>query len=41
MPTVLIMYTISFFDRANIAMALPYITKDLGLTPVEVMRVWR
>lgn len=35
MPAVLIMYTISFFDRANIAMALPYMTKELGLSPVE------
>lgn len=35
MPAVLIMYTISFFDRANIAMALPYITKELALTPVQ------
>ncbi|WP_248796452.1 MFS transporter [Pseudomonas sp. MWU13-2105] len=35
MPAVLIMYTISFFDRANIAMALPYMTKELALTPVQ------
>lgn len=35
MPAVLIMYTISFFDRANIAMALPYIIKELALTPVQ------
>lgn len=35
MPAVLIMYTISFFDRANIAMALPYMTKELGLSSVE------
>lgn len=35
MPAVLIMYTISFFDRANIGMALPYITKELDLTPVQ------
>ena len=35
MPAVLIMYTISFFDRANIAMALPYMSKELGLSPVE------
>lgn len=36
MPTVLIMYTISFFDRTNIAMALPYISQDLNLTPIQV-----
>jgi sugar phosphate permease len=35
MPVVLIMYTISFFDRANIAMALPYIAADLALSPIE------
>src|ERR1700712_1058785 len=35
MPAVLIMYTISFFDRANIAMALPYMTKELGLSSVQ------
>ncbi|MBK5418096.1 MFS transporter [Pseudomonas sp. TH31] len=35
MPAVMIMYTISFFDRANIAMALPYMAVDLNLTPVE------
>ncbi|OZI38559.1 MFS transporter [Bordetella genomosp. 10] len=29
------MYTISFFDRANIGMALPHITKELGLTSIE------
>lgn len=35
LPACFIMYTISFFDRANIGMALPHIAKDLGLTPVE------
>ncbi|MFK3971494.1 MFS transporter [Pseudomonas sp. NPDC087358] len=35
MPAVMIMYTISFFDRANIAMALPYMTKELGLSSVQ------
>jgi sugar phosphate permease len=35
LPAVFIMYTLSFFDRANIAMALPYITKDLNLTSIE------
>ena len=28
------MYTISFFDRVNIGMALPHITREFGLTPV-------
>ncbi len=35
LPAVFIMYTISFFDRVNIGMALPHITKDLGLTSVQ------
>lgn len=35
MPAVLIMYTISFFDRANIAMALPHITQEFGLSSIE------
>lgn len=35
LPAAFIMYTISFFDRANIGMALPYIVKEMGLTPVQ------
>ena len=35
LPAVFVMYTISFFDRVNVGMALPYIIKDLNLTPVE------
>ncbi|MHA7685750.1 MFS transporter [Cupriavidus sp. PET2-C1] len=35
MPTVFLMYMISFFDRVNIGMALPYITKELSLTPLQ------
>ncbi|WP_198024769.1 MFS transporter [Bradyrhizobium sp. Cp5.3] len=35
LPAVFIMYTISFFDRVNIGMALPHITPELGLTPVQ------
>lgn len=35
LPAVFIMYTISFFDRVNIGMALPHIVSELGLTPVE------
>jgi MFS family permease len=29
------MYTISFFDRVNVGMALPHITKELSLTPMQ------
>src|SRR6476620_6692814 len=35
MPAVFLMYTISFFDRVNIGMALPYITKEMNLTSVQ------
>ncbi|MGT2509612.1 MFS transporter [Cupriavidus basilensis] len=35
LPATFIMYTISFFDRANIGMALPHITRELNLTSVE------
>lgn len=35
LPATFIMYTISYFDRANMGMALPHITKELGLTSVQ------
>lgn len=35
LPIVFMMYTIAYFDRSNIGLALPYISKDLGLTPVQ------
>lgn len=35
LPAVFIMYTISFFDRVNIGMALPHITAEMGLSSVE------
>ncbi len=35
LPVVFIMYTIAYFDRANIGIALPFIRKDLGLDSVE------
>ncbi|UIL54518.1 MULTISPECIES: MFS transporter [Pantoea] len=35
LPAVFIMYTISFFDRVNIGMALPHITAEMGLSAVE------
>ncbi|MEZ2590040.1 hypothetical protein [Pantoea agglomerans] len=35
LPAVFIMYTISFFDRVNIGMALPHIKAEMGLSPVE------
>ncbi|WP_144639541.1 MFS transporter [Bordetella genomosp. 13] len=35
LPATFIMYTISFFDRANMGMALPHITKELGLDSIE------
>ena len=35
LPAVFIMYTISFFDRVNIGMALPHIVQELKLTPLE------
>lgn len=34
-PAVLLMYTISFFDRVNIGLALPSMSRDLGLSPVD------
>jgi sugar phosphate permease len=35
MPAVFVMYMISFFDRVNVGMALPYITKELALSSVQ------
>ena len=35
MPAVFVMYMISFFDRVNVGMALPYITKELTLNSVQ------
>ena len=35
LPIVFTMYTIAYFDRANIGLALPFISKDLALTPVQ------
>lgn len=35
LPAVFIMYTISFFDQVNIGIALPHITSEMGLSPVE------
>lgn len=35
LPIVFIMYTIAYFDRANIGIALPFIRKDLALTSVQ------
>ncbi|KAF7963990.1 MFS transporter [Cupriavidus sp. UYMU48A] len=35
MPAVFLMYMISFFDRVNIGMALPHITKELALNEVQ------
>ncbi|HEY1611220.1 MAG TPA: MFS transporter, partial [Paraburkholderia sp.] len=35
MPIVFLLYTIAYFDRVNIGMALPGITKDLGLSPSQ------
>jgi sugar phosphate permease len=35
MPIVFLLYTIAYFDRVNIGMALPAITKDLGLSPSQ------
>ncbi|SUS06574.1 Sugar phosphate permease [uncultured Defluviicoccus sp.] len=34
-PAVFLMYTISYFDRVNIGLALPGIIQDLGITPSE------
>lgn len=35
LPAAFVMYTISFFDRVNIGMALPHISTELGLTPTQ------
>lgn len=35
LPIVFVMYTIAYFDRSNIGLALPYISKELGLNPVQ------
>lgn len=35
LPITFMMYTISFFDRANMGMALPHITRELILSPVQ------
>lgn len=35
MPAVFLMYMISFFDRVNIGMALPHITKELSLNEIQ------
>ncbi|TDV25534.1 sugar phosphate permease [Paraburkholderia caballeronis] len=35
LPMVFAVYMLSYFDRVNIAMALPHMTKALGLTPVQ------
>jgi sugar phosphate permease len=34
-PAVFLMYTISYFDRVNISLALPSMSRDLGLSPAE------
>ncbi|MDQ7982547.1 MFS transporter [Paraburkholderia sp. SARCC-3016] len=35
LPAVFVMYMISFFDRVNVGMALPYIAKEFALSPVQ------
>ncbi len=35
LPMVFAVYMLSYFDRVNIAMALPHVTKELGLSPLE------
>lgn len=35
LPIVFAVYMLSYFDRVNIAMALPHMTKELGLTSVQ------
>jgi MFS family permease len=35
LPAAFLMYTISFFDRVNIGMALPHISKELSLTTLQ------
>lgn len=34
-PVIFLMYTISYFDRVNIGLALPSLSKDLGLSPAQ------
>jgi sugar phosphate permease len=34
-PAVFLMYTISYFDRVNIGLAIPSMSKDLGLSPAQ------
>ena len=34
-PAALITYTIAYIDRTNISMALPFMSRDLGMTPSE------
>ncbi|HEY2820484.1 MAG TPA: MFS transporter [Candidatus Acidoferrum sp.] len=38
-PVALVMYTIAFIDRTNISLALPRISHDLGLDPVQAGKV--
>jgi sugar phosphate permease len=38
-PVALVMYTIAFIDRTNISLALPRISKDLGLDPAQAGNV--
>lgn len=35
LPMVFIVYMLSYFDRVNIAMALPHMSRELGLTPTQ------
>ena len=34
-PVIFLMYTIAFFDRVNIGMALPSMSRDLALSPSQ------
>jgi sugar phosphate permease len=38
-PVALVMYTIAFIDRTNISLALPRISRDLGLDPAQAGNV--
>jgi MFS family permease len=38
-PVALVMYTIAFIDRTNISLALPRISRDLGLDPTQAGNV--
>jgi MFS family permease len=38
-PVALVMYTIAFIDRTNISLALPKISRDLGLDPAQAGNV--